>query len=109
MDLLKGVLGTMTEIELEREADKLLENAKSISDLEGLSMTDEEIEQMWDELEDVLFVEAQNFFDDPCYTGDLTLVLASNWKFFEAGTTRRTIWNWFNRYHSQGLSYLCGK
>lgn len=31
----------MTEIELEREANKLLENAKSISDLEGLSMTDE--------------------------------------------------------------------
>lgn len=99
----------MTEIELEREADKLLENAKSISDLEGLSMLDEEIEQMWDELEDVLFVEAQNFFDDPCYIGDQTLVLASDWKMFKAGTTRRTIWIWFNEHHSQGLSYLCGE
>lgn len=99
----------MTEIELEREADKLLENAKSISDLEGLSMTDEGIEQMWDELEDVLFVEAQNFFDDPCYIGDQTLVLASDWKMFNAGTTRQTIWNWFNKYHSQGLSYFCGE
>lgn len=71
-------------------------------------LTDKQIEKLWDELEDVLFVEAHDFFDDACYQDDITLVLASDWNGFSAGTTRQTIWKWFNMHHSKGLSYLVG-
>lgn len=57
---------------------------------------DKEIEKLWDELEDVLFVEEENG----------TLVLASEWNGFDAGTDRETIWYWFDEHHSKGVGYL---
>ena len=62
--------------------------------------TDEEIEKLWEEFEDVLFIEDKNS-DDSC-----GLVLASDWKTWEKGTSRDTIWRWFNQNYSKGLQEL---
>lgn len=67
---------------------------------------DKEVEKMWEEFEDVLFIEAKDFFSDDAYKDDITLVLASDWQEWEAGTSRETIWRWFNTHHSKGLSWL---
>lgn len=63
---------------------------------------------MWESLEDVLFIEAKDFFNDLDHSEDNTLVLASNWHEFEAGTDQGTIWAWFNTHHSEGLSHFVG-
>lgn len=57
---------------------------------------DEEIEWIWDEFEDVLFIEEENG----------RLVLAANWRDFEAGIDRETIWHWFDKQHSKGINWL---
>ena len=67
---------------------------------------DKEVEKMWEEFEDVLFIEAKDFFSSDAYKDDITLVLASDWQGWEAGTSRETIWHWFNTHHSKGLSWL---
>lgn len=72
--------------------------------MEKQNYTDKEIEKMWDEFEDVLFIEDENV-DDCCH-----LALSSDWKLWEAGTSRDEIWRWFNVHHSKGLQWLtCGK
>ncbi len=58
--------------------------------------TDKEIEKIWEDLEDVLFLE-----DD-----DKSLYLANDWFIFSAGTYRESIWEWFNQNHSKGLQAL---
>ena len=65
-----------------------------------MNISDKEIEQMWDEFEDVLFIEDNNS-DDSC-----KLVLADDWKYWSKGTTRDDIWHWFDVYYSKGLSAL---
>lgn len=57
-------------------------------------------EKMWEEFEDVLFIEDEES-DDSC-----NLVLASDWHYFSAGTTRDEIWRWFDQKHSKGLHWL---
>lgn len=70
-------------------------------------INDYEVEKLWEEFEDVLFIEAKDFYeDDEDYEDDISLVLASDWHDWEAGTSRETIWYWFNRNHSKGLSWL---
>lgn len=61
---------------------------------------DEYIEKVWEEFEDVLFIEDEES-DDSC-----KLVLASDWHNFCAGTTRDEIWRWFDQKHSKGLHWL---
>ena len=58
--------------------------------------TDKEIEKIWEDLEDVLFLE-----DD-----DKSLYLADDWFIFPAGTYREAIWEWFNQNYSKGLQAL---
>lgn len=60
---------------------------------------DEELEKMWDELEDMLFTKEENG----------TLVLNSEWNGFNVGTPRETIWEWFDRQHSKGISWLINR
>ena len=73
----------------------------------ALEKADQEIEKAWNELEDVLFFEAKDFFsNDDDYKDDITLVLASDWHGFDAGTSQETIWRWFSRHHSEGLSHF---
>ena len=62
----------------------------------GTAVTDKELEKLWDELEDVLFIEDE----------DKALILASDWNDFEAGTTREAIWYWFDEHHSKGVGWL---
>lgn len=62
--------------------------------------TDEEIKKLWEEFEDVLFIEDKNS-DDSC-----GLVLASDWKTWKKGTSRDTIWRWFDQNYSKGLQEL---
>lgn len=64
------------------------------------NITDSDIEKLWDELEDVLFVEDAES-GDSC-----ELVLASDWQGWSKGTTRDEIWRWFNHHYSKGLNGL---
>ncbi len=59
-------------------------------------MDNKELEKLWDEFEDVLFIESDNG----------TLVLASSWNGFDPGTDRETIWHWFDERHSKGVGWL---
>ena len=59
-------------------------------------ITDLVTESLWEEFEDVLFIEEENG----------TLGLASDWNEFEAGTDRETIWHWFDKQHSKGINWL---
>lgn len=58
--------------------------------------SDRELEKLWEELEDVLFVE----------NDILSLVLESPWNGFDAGTDRESIWHWFDERHSKGVGWL---
>ena len=70
-------------------------------------MTDKELEQLWQELEDILLVEAKDFYaGNPDYRDDIGLVLASDWNGFDAGTYRDCIWHWFDEHHSKGVGWL---
>ena len=80
----------------------------SLTPISNEQLSDREVENLWESLEDVLFVEAKDFFNDPDYKDDISLVLASNWYIFEAGTGQETIWTWFNTHHSEGLSHFVG-
>jgi hypothetical protein len=60
-------------------------------------LTDEEVEKIWNELEDVTFVDSEKTSD---------LVLASKYFIWKKGTRRTDIWRWFNSNHSKGLQYL---
>ena len=64
-------------------------------------LADSELEKMWEEFEDVLFIEAKDFYED-----DISLVLASDWHDWEAGTSREAIWSWFDKHYSKGLNGL---
>ena len=64
------------------------------------NITDAEIENLWEELEDVLFIE------DPESGDSCELVLASGWQGWSSGTTRDEIWRWFNQHYSKGLEGL---
>lgn len=57
---------------------------------------DQEIENIWDEFEDIPMDEDSN--------GEL--VLAHDWRQFKAGTTRTEIWKWFDETHSKGINWL---
>lgn len=57
---------------------------------------DQEIENIWEEFEDVPMDEDAN--------GEL--VLAHDWRQFKAGTTRTKIWKWFDEVHSKGINWL---
>lgn len=59
-------------------------------------ITDLVTESLWEEFEDVLFIEEENG----------TLVLASDWNEFEAGTDREAIWHCFDKQHSKGINWL---
>lgn len=64
------------------------------------NITDVEIEKLWEEFEDVLFVEDKEA-GDSC-----DLVLESDWEGWSKGTTRDAIWRWFDTHYSKGISYL---
>lgn len=72
---------------------------------------DEQIEKLWEEFEDVLFVEGNDLYEEDNekyedWKDSSTLVLASEWNGFDAGTDRETIWCWFNKQHSKGVNWL---
>lgn len=74
-------------------------------------MSDKELEKLWDELEDVLFIEGKDLYEEDNekykdYKDDSTLVLASNWNGFEPGTDVEYIWYWFDERHSKGVGWL---
>lgn len=69
-------------------------------------INDYEVEKLWEEFEDVLFIEAKDFFSSEDSKDSITLVLASDWQKWKAGTPREDIWCWFNTHHSKGLGYL---
>ena len=61
---------------------------------------DTKVEKLWEEFEDVLFVEDKDS-DDSCY-----LVLSDDWQGWLKGTNRDTIWYWFDEHHSKGIGWL---
>ena len=73
--------------------------------------SDKELEKLWEEFEDVLFIEGNDLYEEDNekyedWKDSSTLVLASKWNEFDVGTDRETIWNWFNRHHSKGVNWL---
>lgn len=58
--------------------------------------TDEDMERLWIEFEDVTTVE--NDYGQ--------LVINSKWKQFPAGTEVEDIWEWFDNHYSKGVGYL---
>lgn len=55
-------------------------------------LTDKEIEKKWRELEDVLFIEAKDFYEgNEEYKDDIKLLLANNWFVFNAGTSLQDV------------------
>lgn len=71
-----------------------------MNEIKNEKITDIEIEKLWEELKDVLFIEDLKS-DDSC-----RLVLTSDWKKWNKGTTRDSIWRWFNQHYSKGLEGL---
>ena len=70
-------------------------------------LTDKEIEKKWRELEDVLFIEAKDFYEgNEEYKDDIKLLLANNWFVFNAGTSLQDVWHWFSEQHSKGVGWL---
>ena len=63
-------------------------------------INDYEVEKLWEEFEDVLFIEDEDS-DDSC-----SLVLSDNWQGWSKGTTRDTIWHWFDEHYSKGIHWL---
>lgn len=83
-----------------------LMDCKDCRHLCKVDATDYDVEKLWEEFEDVLFIEAKDFFSSEAYKEDLTLVLASDWQGWEAGTPRENIWHWFDKRHSKGIHWL---
>lgn len=68
--------------------------------LSCLELSDNEVEELWEEFEDVLFVEDEDS-DDSC-----KLVLSDEWQGWSKGTNRDAIWEWFDKHHSNGIYWL---
>ena len=59
---------------------------------------DKEMESLWEELEDIPFIEDEE--------GRLILDSDEPWHNFEPGTTKAQIWHYFDINHSKGINYL---
>ena len=84
---------------------------KSKCPWEELESKDKQIEKLWEEFEDVLFIEGNDLYEEDNekyedWKDSSTLVLASEWNGFDTGTDRETIWTWFNKQHSKGINWL---
>ena len=79
-----------------------LNNLPSIP--EKVILQDNTLKELWEELEDVMFIEAKDFFSSvPVDMADITLVLESDWRGFKAGITQEPIWKWFDIHSENGL------
>ena len=59
-----------------------------------MKITDENLEKMWDEFDDIS-IDEEECIDVNFY----------NWK---KGTDRYDIWHWFDENHSKGVAWLMG-
>ena len=59
-------------------------------------INDREVENLWDELEDVPVYENERF----------ELCLDVDWQGWSKGTDVETIWHWFDEHHSKGVGWL---
>ena len=84
-----------------------LDNLPSIP--EKVILQDSTLKELWEELEDVMFIEAKDFFSSvPVDMVDITLVLESDWRGFKAGITQEPIWKWFDIHSGNGLDDIIG-
>lgn len=60
------------------------------------TLSDEGIEELWKELEDVTLDEDEHGI----------LRLANDWNGFSKGTDIEDVWYWFDEHHSKGVGYL---
>lgn len=84
----------------ETEIDQLL-SMREIIEHNGeyvMLYDDDTLEQLWEELGDVTFLEDEDYYNE--------LMLASDWLVFEAGTFRIDIWRWFDEHYSKGVHAL---
>ena len=61
-----------------------------------MKLTDCELETLWDKLADVPF---DNDEEDE-------MITAENFHYFDIGTPKYYIWNWFDENHSKGIAHL---
>lgn len=64
-----------------------------LTDIETLRDRDEELEELWAQLED-------------CPMDPETEKIEEPFMHFQAGTDREDIWHWFDERHSKGIAYL---
>lgn len=84
-----------------------LNNLPSIP--EKVILQDNTLKELWEELEDVMFIEAKDFFSNvPVNMVDVTLVLESDWRGFKAGITQEPIWKWFDTHSENGFDDIIG-
>ena len=78
--------------------DFLVENEKNriMSGIRTIKEQDDLLKKIWNELEDIPFVEDER--------GEL--FLDKQWKIFPAGTSREEIWHWFDERYSEGVVAL---
>lgn len=67
-----------------------------LQDIETLQDRDEELEELWEQLEDVPINSETERLDEP-FMG------------WPVGTEREEIWHWFDHRHSKGIAYLLYK
>lgn len=70
-----------------------LENSKKVG---NALLTDEYVEKLWEEFEDVLAYEDE----------DGRLCLHNDWQGWPKGTECESIWHWFDQHHSKGVGWL---
>jgi hypothetical protein len=61
-----------------------------------IKLTDNEIEEIWNKLENVTFIENDK----------KELILSSDYYIWKAGTIEDDIWCWFDQNHSKGIKWL---
>jgi len=86
---------TQSQGEFMRSIEESIRAGIESNNIEGL--TDVQLEEMWADLGNIHFDEA----DVP---GDM--VLAEDWHSFQKGTDRLEIWQFFDKRHSKGVAFL---
>lgn len=75
---------------MENEKNRIMSGIRTVKEQDDL------LKKIWNELEDIPFVEDEH--------GEL--FLDKQWKIFPAGTSREEIWHWFDERYSGGVAAL---
>lgn len=81
---------------LDQDTESVL-GKSAIEQIADPTHRDQELQKLWNELEDVPFDFTEEHLDG---------ILAENWAGFEAGTDKYEIWHWFDDQYSESIYHL---